>query len=875
MRNAPGETGKGTGHAAVRLRDQDRAETVKGARTRPPQLVDRHELSLTKRLRHPGCSTQEQMWSDLRYGVRRLRATPGFTAVSVATLAISLGANTAIFTLVDTLYLKPLAIDASDRLVHLYARRPGGGFEAGFSESEYESLRTRLHAVTALAAETPVAQLHLVTPTAVREVRGNFVSATYFDIVGVRPTRGRAFVPDEDLVPGRNPVAVISDRLWRDVFGASATAVGATVRINGLAVAIVGVTPLGFYGDDSSRGADVWLPAAMLAPAGYGCDRGEDCNLVELLLGRLRPGARVTTARAEAAAMIQWTPSLDRNPARHRAVVVDPIAGADPDTRELLRPQMELLLALTGLLLLITCANLAGLVLGRALTRRREIAVRLSIGATRARIVRQLVTEAFVISALGGAAGVLVSRWLIDLLAGFYRIDSEGFAHSYDFGTDPRVFVFAFIIVLVATLLVGLVPALQACRSDIAAELKDGRGADPSWRVRRLRHALVVAQVALSLMLLVSSMLLARSSGVVRGGTHFDPAHVAVLRLRPELTRMDPTAAEAFMRSVSDRLRGTPGVQAVGMMIGGEGLVWHWASGPRRAIALPAQRRGASAPLTVASQDVDAAFFDALRIPISEGRAFTSEDRAGAPPVAILNETLARLLWPRQSAVGQRLAVDDRLYSVVGIAADIQPANAVTPTAGHLYLPFWQTNAASKTDVRFAIRVAGGPAAFLPRFREAIHRLNPDVPIGEDMPLADQIALEYAPILLAERVTIACGLLALALSAMGLYCVLALTMRSRIREIGIRIAIGAQPREIAGQFLRQALALGLAGVGTGLAGAWVAAQFIAAWLYGVNAHDTGAFAFGAGVLLVVTLLAGVMPAARAARLDPIVALRQG
>src|SRR5579872_7143912 len=802
------------------------------------------------------------VWADLRYAARRLRATAGFTAVSVAMLAISLGANTAIFTLVNGLYLRPLALDGSDRLVHLYAQRPGGGFEAGFSTAEYDSLRTRLRAVAPLAAETAIAQLHLVTSSGVREVRGEFVSATYFTVVGVTPSRGRAFLSEEDRVPGRNPVAVISDRLWREMFAASRDAVGSSARLNGLTVAVVGVAPPEFSGDDPSGGADVWLPAAMLAPAGYGCDPAQDCTSFDMVLGRLRDGERIGSARAEAASMIQWTPSLDPDPARHRALVVDPIAGADPDTRQLLRPQMALLLSLTGVLLLITCANLAGLVLARGLTRRREIAVRLSIGATRARIVRQLMTEAFLLSALGGAAGVLVSRWVIDLLAGFYRVDSEGFLHSYDFRADARVLVFAFAVVLVATLLVGLVPALHACRSDVAAELKDGRGAEPSWRARRLRHALVVAQIALSLMLLVSATLLARSSAVVRAGTHFDPANVLVLRLRPELSRMDPAAAEIFMRSVSERLQSMPGVDAVGMMVGGEGLVWHWASGHRRPIALPAQRGvTSSVPLTVVTQDVNPAFFAALRISIAAGRAFTAQDRAGAPAVAIVNETLASELWPRQSAVGQTVAVDGRLYSVVGVSLDIQPASAATPPAGHLYLPFWQTSAAAKTDVRFAIRVRGNPAAFLPRFRAEIHRLDADVPIGEDMTLRDQIALDYAPMLLAERVTIGCGLLALALSAIGLYCVLGLTMRSRVREIGIRIAIGARPGAIAGQFLTQALALGLAGIATGLLGAWVVAHSIASWLYGVNAHDAGAFADAAGVLLAITLLGSVVPAA--------------
>jgi putative ABC transport system permease protein len=809
--------------------------------------------------------------ADLRYALRRLRAAPGFTVVAIVVLGLGIGANTASVTLIEALFFEALPLPGAERLVHIYAHRPGRSFEAGFSGDEYASLRARMRTVSSLAAQSSVAQLHVQTDGEIRELRGDFVSANYFQTLNVEAARGRFFLPQEDAESGRYPVAAISDRFWRESFAAADRAVGSVIHVNGLAVTIVGVAPPGFQGDDVSRGAELWLPQAMVGPAGYGCPAGTACNSLDMFVGRLQPGADLRAARADAAATILWSPGLDEESGLHRGVVVESAAGADPDTRAMVLPQMQLLAAITGVLLLVACANLAGLLLGRGLTRTREIAVRLSIGATRGRIIRQLLTEGLLLSATGGLAGFFVSTWAVARLASFYNVDSEGFRHSYSFQPDAHVFLYICVIAVVAGMVTAIVPALQSSRQDLSVALKDARGGAGGPRGRRLRQALVVAQVALSAVLIVCSSLVARSTRTVMHGTHFDPSSVVVLRIRPELVPYPASRAETFAREAAGRLRATPGVESVGMMIGGEGLVW-MSGGHSLSIRIPDGRAGTGS-LTITGQDVDPAFFETLRMPMLAGRAFDDGDRAQTERVAIVNEALARRVWPADIAVGRTLLVGDRPYQVVGVAADIEPPNIATGPVPHLYLPFWQTPPAAKGDVRFAIRVAGSPAAALPALRAAIRALDPAVPLGEDMPMTTQVALQYSTVLLADSVTSACGLLALLLSAIGLYTVLSLAIRSRTREIGIRIAIGARPRDIARQFLRDALTLAMSGIAIGLAAAWVAMRLIVSLLYGVSAHDFGAFGAAAALVLVTAIAAGYLPARRAARVDPILALR--
>jgi predicted permease len=808
------------------------------------------------------------MIADFRYAIRLLRGAPGFSAVAVLVVALGIGANAAVFTLIDALYFKTLPIAGSSRLVRLYAHRPGGGFQAGFSGAEYETLRARMQTLSPLAAETSIAQLHVLSRGSIHELRGDFVSSDYFQALDLEPRRGRFFRAEDAAIGGRDLVAVISDELCQQLHSRCEDALGAVLHVNALTVTIIGVTPRGFHGDDTSQNADLWLPQSLLDPAGFGCPAGVECALIDEFVGRLRHGETLRSAQAEAAATIEWSRAPDEHRTTRREIVADRVAGADRDARGTLVGQMQLLAALTITLLCVACANLAGLLLARGLTRRREIALRLSIGATRQRIVRQLLTEGLLLSGIGGAAGFLLSTWAVAQLAGFYSLNSEGFLHNYDFQPDTRVLLYVIAVAVLTGLVTAILPALQSSRQDLSTALKEGRAGDASPPGRRLRQGLVVAQVALSLALIVCTLLLSKSERTLIRGTHFDPSGVAVLRVRPELVPFAPERAEAFARDLAQRLRATPGVQSVGMMIGGEGLVWMWEDGHE----VPVRATGADVqPITIKVQDVDSGFFDTLHIPVLSGRVFTDSDRAGAQPVAVVNETFARHFWPA-TAEGV-IHVQGRQYQVVGVVADIQPATTTTEAAPHLYLSFWQTSPAEKGDVRIAVRVAGSPAAALPRLRAAIRALDPAVPLGEDMPMLEQIALEYSPVLLAEHVTSACGVLALLLSGIGLYSVLALAMRSRTREIGIRIAIGAKPREIARQFMRDALTLGAVGITIGLVAAWVAMRLIAAWLYGVAAWDATAFAMAAGAVLLTAIAAGYLPARRAACVDPIIALR--
>jgi macrolide transport system ATP-binding/permease protein len=810
--------------------------------------------------------------ADVQYAARRLRAAPGFAAVAVLMLAVAIGANTAVFTLLDALYMKPLHAPNAERLVHVYSRGPGGHLGAGFSFDEYGRLARRLQKIDPLAAVTPVAQLHLQTDSGSREVRGEFVTANYFSVLGIAPWQGRWFGAEEDTVTGRDPVVVVSYRLWETVLSSDRASLDRPVRLNGTLMTVVGVTPPGFAGDDVGRGSDVWIPMAMLRTAGYGCEPGRECPSVDALVGRLAKGTDVRSAQVDAESKVLWTASID-GPGHPRRIVVDPIAGADPETRALLRPQMELLLALAVLLLVAACANLAGLVLARGVGRAHEIAIRLSIGASRLRVIRQMAIEGVVLAATALPASLLASRWGVALLSGFYNLDSEGFAHSYDFGMDERVIAHALAIAAATGVLIGILPALHMSRGDVTGQLRGTRGGAGATSERRVQNALVVAQVAMALLFAVAASLLVSSRDTVVAGTHFDPSNVIVFRLRPRLARFTPAQSEALARAVMQRLHGTAGVQAAGMMIGGEGLVWNAANGPTLAVSLPRDRGVDARTLEVNTQDIDSGLFDVLGVPIVAGRAFTDADQSGAAHVAIVNDTLARRLWPRDSAIDRIVVVDGAPSRVVGVVADIQPPNPMAAPLPHLYRPFWQTPATQKEDVRFAVRVAGDPAVALGKIRAVVRLLEPSVPIAEDMPLATQLRLEYAPLFLASRVTLVCGVLALCFSAIALYSSLALSVRRRTREIGIRLAIGARPQTIARGFLKNALTLSAVGIGAGLVAAWIAMQLIQTWLYGVDAHRLSAFATAVAVLVVTTLLAAYVPSRRAAHVDPLVALR--
>lgn len=815
----------------------------------------------------------ETLWQDIRFGWRMLCKSPGFSVVAILTLALGIGANTAIFSFVDALFLKPLAVSKPEGLVRVYAKGPSGHYGAGFAYPEFTRMRDHNASFSALSVETERPQLHLVTGSDSEEIRGEFVSSNYFSLLGIQLHLGREFLPEEDAVPGRDAVAVLSDQLWKVRFEGDPAILGREIHINGIAFKVIGVAPSGFYGDLKGLPVEVWIPAMMFGAAGYGCpDHSYNCSLFDGMIGRLASGDSMAQAQAEASSTMVWSATdWPERPSR-RQVAVMSANGESPDDEADDAAQMHLLMSVTASLLLIACANLAGLLLARGVMRRREIAVRLAIGARRSRVVRQLLTESLLLACFGGAAGVGISFGAKQLLSRFYATDSEGFRHLYDLSFDWRVLAYSMAVAVMTGILFGFVPSLRASRQDLVTELKEGGGVElrtKGW----LSHALVIGQVALSMVLVIAAGLLIRSGIEVQRGTHFDPEHMIVLRMRPELMKYTQQQIDSLVRHVDQRLAVTPGVRSLAFMEGGEGLVWDWRSGRDAQISLPGQSLEPKASLTVLKQDVGPNFFQTLRVPLLQGREFGEQDRAGSPRVAVVNEALAQRLWPHGSAVGQTVLVQAQPFQVVGVAADLQPPSSIHAPEPHLYLSYWQSNATREGDIRLAIRVAEDPALALPAIRRVIQSLDPNVPIGEDMPMSEQVNLEYMPVLLAQRVMSFCGVLALCLSAIGLYSILAFGVRARTREIGIRMALGARRGDVLRMVVGQGTRLAFLGVVIGSIAALISTHLLASLLFGVNTSDPVTYICVTVLLFLVAPAACYFPARRAMRVDPVQALR--
>jgi predicted permease len=811
----------------------------------------------------------ENLVQDLRYGARMLLKQPGFTFVAVLTLALGIGANLTIFSFVDTMFLRPLPARDPERLVTVEATLNGRSSD-GQGYATFEHYRDHCQSLEALVAHYSTAPVNIVAEGDSRVTNGAVVSGNYFSVLGIQPRLGRFFLPEEDAVPDRDPVVVISHTMWERRFGGDPGVLGKELLLNGSACRIIGVAPSDFQGVLAGFPNEFWIPMMMLRLGYRWCDAitQADCRPLSLL-GRLAPGRTLADAQAELSLLSDQLAATSRAQ-QGRGVLLKHALGVRVNEREGYRYQMQLLMAVTGLLLLIACANVASLLLVRSAARRKEIAIRLCIGAGRARLVRQFLTESLLIAFAGGGLGLFISLWAKDLLAIFYTTDYSSMRRYYDLSLSPRGLVYALALTLFTGLLFGLLPALQATRHNLVRALKD-EGISPSPHQHRLRGALVVGQVALSLSLLVVAGLLVRSKSHVRDGANFDPQHVAALRLRPALMNYKLEKAQAFTREAVARLEALPGVQSVSLATGG-GLAWR--SGGSVRVRLPEEpRRTAEEQLQVEYQEIASRFCETLKIPLLEGREFNEGDRPGAPRVTVINETLARRLWPEGSAMERVLIVGDQPHQVVGVSKDARLLNALESPQPFLYLPYIQNNTRTQIDARVIVRVDGDPQTMLPLLRRAIVALDPNVPISEDVSLTQQVNAVYLPVLLTSAVLTYTGLLALFLSMLGLYSVLAFTVRQRTREIGIRMALGAERMDVLRLVVKAGLRLAFAGVGIGLLASLAATRLVKSLLYGVSATDSMTFGLIAVLLLFVALLATWLPARRATKVDPLVALR--
>ncbi|HEY7686434.1 MAG TPA: ABC transporter permease [Gemmatimonadales bacterium] len=810
---------------------------------------------------------------DLRYAVRQLIKSPGFTLVAVATLGLGIGANAGIFTIANTLFFKPPAqVLRPDELVAVYTSDFSGPRYSATSWIDYLDFRRETSDVLVGLASYAPRPFNLSAGGETQRTWGEEVSDNYFDVLGIRPVSGRFFRAEEGLRAGDEPVAVIGDGLWRQRFGSDPALIGRSVRINGHPFTVIGIAPPGFAGLVRGLKTDLWTPFLFHGLLNIGTsDLTSRGSRGLLLIGRLKPGVAPSTAKARFDVLARglheafpddWTDVQDRS----RVITVTPERDArvSPAARGPVIGFIGMLMAVVGLVLLICCANVANLLLARAAGRTHELAVRLALGAKRSRLIRQLLTESVLLAGLGGLAGVLVALWTTGLLMGFQP--SLPIPVALDLTPDVRVLGFTVLVALATGIVFGLAPALKATRPDLVPMLKDQTAVLGTGRRRlSLRDALVMGQVAVSLVLLVMAGLFLRSLGKARSmDPGFDPRGIILLSTQLSVQGYDSSRAHAFYEQLLERARGLPGVRAASLA---EEVPLSLATG-RRGVQIDGYVPRPGEDLEFPANTVSDGYFRAMSIPIVRGREFESRDRAGAPLVAIVNETFARRFWPGQDPLGKRIGWPDAWREVVGIARDGKYGSLGEEPRPYFYSPLAQRPA---TDLTLHVRAAD-PAAVQPVLGALVRQLDADLPVRITS-MEEHLGLT----LLSQRIGATLlgifGALGVLLASIGLYGVLAYTVARRTREIGVRIALGAAAKDVRRLVVGHALRLVGVGAAVGLVLAFIAGRLAAGFLFGVAPADLVTFVVVPLLLGAVALVASWIPSLRATTLDPIAALR--
>jgi macrolide transport system ATP-binding/permease protein len=814
---------------------------------------------------------EDEMIQDLRYGIRMLLKSPGFTLIAVFTLSLGIGANTAIFTLLDKVLIRTLPVDQPHQLVIF--SRDAGGAPWIFSYPLYADLRNRNDVLSGLAAyyQQPFS---LSDGSQSERVIGQIVSGNYFAALGVRPALGRFFLPEEDRTPGTHPVVVIGHGLWRRRFGADPAAPGKTIILNGYRYTVVGVAPSEFTGTTRGTVNEVYVPAMMQTQAQPGRnskldDRGSGWLR---LIGRLKP--EVSREQAQSA-LSTLTDEAERafsgSTAIAKATLGDGSRGYEDRVKDLSLP-LKLLMGVVGFVLLIACANVANLLLSRASARRKEIAVRLAVGAGRWRIVRQLLTESAILAALGGGAGLLVASWLTNLLLGFQQ-QTNFVPRSFVGGgaildnLDGRTLGYTLLLSLVTGMVFGLAPALVISKPDFVAVLKEdaprlGAGA----RRWSLRNLLVVTQVALSLVVLVGAGLLLKSLRVLQTvDPGFEPAKVVTASFDLSQSGYDETRGRQFIGRLSEQVAALPGVEAVSFarIVAFSDSAWMSGATIEGSQLQPSRND----PLDFNA--IGPNYFKTLGTSLVRGREFTEQDTADAPLVVIVNEAMARRYWPGQDAVGKRIK-RAQFAEVVGVVRDSREKGLTSVPRPALYLPLLQEY---RPDLTLHVRTATAAPTLLAALRREARSLDPQLPIYNLQTLEQQKDGSLYTERLAATLLTLFGLLALSLAVVGLYGVLSYAVAERTREMGIRTALGARPRDLLKLVVGRGVSLTFVGLVIGLGAAFALTRLMEKLLFGVSATDPLTFVLIPLLLAGVALLACWIPARRATRMDPLAALR--
>lgn len=803
----------------------------------------------------------EDLGRDLHYGARSLRRHAGFSLAAILTIAMGIAATVTVFTIVDSIYLRPLPLPQSTRFVEVAIRTPTGRL-LWPGTAAVGLLGTRAGSFDLVAAHDSREVLYVEGHGTASQRFGAFVTPSYFTLLGVHPYLGRFFLPAEDSVPDRDAVAVLGYDLWRTQFGSDSSVLGRQIRVRNRAVAVVGIAPPGFHGI-SVGGApnELWLPTMMLGIVGQTCVGRPGCREAAIL-ARLAPHALLADADLQVGALGHELGMLAYGHDTVPRTAVMPIRGMAHDQRSTYASLPPLLGSIAMLLIVIACVNVAGLLVTRGLSRTGEVSLRVSLGASRGRLVRQLLAENLLVGVTGGAIGVLLSLGATRVLMGFFTVDSEAFPHFFFLSLDARVLAFAALTSVLTVALFGVFPALTTSRLALPRTGSSRVTASAGGRL-----VLMGAQVALSIALLTGAGLMARSFDQLRYRQRFDAGHVALLRMRPAMLNYDPRRAQAFLRAALARIDGLPDVTGVAY---GRGIGYLWTEGPQ---SMPLGRTAADTVSQVYPRFVSPAFLRVLGIPLLAGREFNAGDTAGAPLVAIVTESAARKLTPSGDVLDQTMTLGGKTFRIVGVAPDFVVHAIHDEFPSLVLVPFWEMAFQQEVDVRLAVRVRGDPAAALPELRRAVNAADPAVPVTELMPLASQVDLQYASVHLGMMVLVAAAAAALLLTGLGLYGVIAYLVSRRSREIGLRIALGARPGEVVALMLRQGVGPTVAGGSVGLVIAVLAGRFLAAFLIGVEPIDPVSCVAAVTAVGGVAALATYLPSRRAAVVDPMTALR--
>ena len=809
--------------------------------------------------------------ADLRYAGRMLRRSPAFTIVVVSVISIGTGAVTTVFSAMNAVLFRPMPGTGDGPPLVTISRRDPDGTSLSGSYPYLEHLRARSRTLSDIAALTK-ASLNVQAGDQGVPAYGEMVTGNYFTVLGARPEIGRFFLPEEGRTPLTHPVVVLSHAFWQRVFSGDPSVVGRAITVNGLPYTVIGVTTEEFRGVSAPIVTDAWVPVMMLNQLRPELNRKlSDPAWGGLrLFGRLAEGVTAEAAQRELSALTAALPAEGVEPAGFATfdrVQVQRLMGLNfGDDKRVVAGFLALLLGAAALVLLIASVNIASMLSARAVARRRELAVRAALGAGRARLVRQLLTEILVLFVLGAAGGIALTMLATSAIEQL-SIPAE-IQLALELSLDARVMLFALLVSLATGLAFGLPPALKAARKDITVRLRDG-AAGSGVRRSRFSNILIVTQLAAALVLLVAAGLFIRAlNRGTRADPGFDARQVATFTFFSESWGYDRARTTAFFRRLRERVEGLPGVTAAAYTMHLP-LTMH-NNGDNIEIDGVASSGGDRARVPVWIAQVDADYFEVLRIPLRAGRAFTRADDANAPGVAIVNETFSRKYWPDGSAMGRTFTMYGQRYTIVGIARDAKYANLTDPPTPFVYFSLDQRWSARRTLI---VRTTGDPAQMGPAVHAAIREIDPGLPRVPLVTLREANSIVLFPQRIAAMVTGGLGLVGLLLASVGLYGIISYSVTGRTREIGIRLALGARTTGVVGLIVRDGMRLAVVGVVVGVLVAAGVTQLIAKFLFTVSPLDAMTFGGMSLLFIGVALLSSWLPARKAASADPMVILR--